>query len=167
MDDVFRAAERMMAMDDATWARHANPWSGVTRFSVLPLLVLAIWSRVWLGWWCLVAVGLVLVWNWANTRVFPPPSAFDHWMSRAVLGERIFLEHRAELPGHQRRAAHVLAWASLPGLGLAVWGLWALWWEGAVFGTVLAIVPKVWFCDRMVWIQYDWVRSGRAVPGRA
>ncbi|WP_272007146.1 hypothetical protein [Roseovarius sp. ZX-A-9] len=26
--DFYRRAERLMAMDDATWWRHANPWSG-------------------------------------------------------------------------------------------------------------------------------------------
>lgn len=166
MADMFRATERLMAMDDASWARHANPWSGATRFTVLPLLVLAIWSRVWIGWACLIPLALVLAWNWANTRVFPAPARLDHWMSRAVLGERIFLTHRAEVPAHHRRAATWLAWASLPGVLVLAWGLWALWWEGAVFGMVLAVLPKVWFCDRMVWLHDDWVRAGRAVPGR-
>jgi hypothetical protein len=46
-----------------------------------------------------------------------------------------------------------------------VWGLWALWWEGAVFGMILALLPKLWFIDRMVWVHRDWVNSGRAVPG--
>jgi hypothetical protein len=34
-------------MGDEAWLRHANPWSGWTRFAtVLPLLSLAVWSRV-------------------------------------------------------------------------------------------------------------------------
>lgn len=163
---MFRAAERLMAMDDAAWARHANPWSGATRFTVLPLLVFAVWSRVWIEWWCLLPLALGLAWTWANPRLFPVPRTLDHWMSRAVLGERIFLEHRADVPEHHHRAAKLLAWASLPGLLILIWGLWTLWWEGAIFGTVLAILPKVWFCDRMVWLHDDWVRAGRAVPGR-
>jgi len=36
-----------MGMDDATWKRHANPWSGWSRITILPLLCLAIMSRVW------------------------------------------------------------------------------------------------------------------------
>ena len=36
-------------MDDATWARHANPWSAWTRIPILPLLCLAIWGRAWIG----------------------------------------------------------------------------------------------------------------------
>ncbi|MGZ5363368.1 MAG: DUF6653 family protein [Mycobacterium sp.] len=51
------------------------------------LLVLAIWSRVWIGWWCLVPVGVVVVWTLVNPRVFPVPRTLDSWASRAVLGE--------------------------------------------------------------------------------
>jgi len=50
MTSLFRMAERLMAMDDAVWMRHANPasvWSRIV--TPLPLLPLAVWSRVWLG----------------------------------------------------------------------------------------------------------------------
>ena len=99
--DIFRGAEKLMTMDDAAWRRHANPWSGYTRMiTALPLLVLAIWSRVWLGWGALALVALALLWIWANPRVFSEPAEFKGWMTQGVLGERIFLEHRDELPAH-------------------------------------------------------------------
>ncbi|NMB79453.1 MAG: hypothetical protein GYA23_10220, partial [Methanomicrobiales archaeon] len=41
------------ALDDETWRRHANPWSVLLRNTVLPLLVLAFWSRLWLCWYAL------------------------------------------------------------------------------------------------------------------
>ncbi|MDJ0821808.1 MAG: hypothetical protein QNJ09_08380 [Paracoccaceae bacterium] len=166
MSDIYKVTERLMAMDDATWRRHANPWSGWTRLlTALPLFALAVWSRVWLGWGALVPVALALAWIWWNPRAFAEPANFDSWMSRAVLGERIFLEHREEVaPGH-RMAARVLSWASLPGLAVFIWGLYALWWEGVVFGMLLTALPKIWFCDRMVWIHADWTREGRPVPG--
>ena len=53
MADPYHGAERLMGMSDAVWARHANLWSVYTRFTVLPLLVMAIWSRAWIGWWVL------------------------------------------------------------------------------------------------------------------
>ena len=154
-----------MSMDDATWRRHANPWSGWTRFFTLPPLLLAIWSRAWIGWWSLLPVALSLTWIWLNPRAFPAPRRYDAWMSRAVLGERIFIEHRDGIAPAHARAAHLLAAASLPGALVAVWGLVAFWWEGVVFGALLAVLPKIWFCDRMVWIHADWMRAGRPVPG--
>lgn len=164
--DFFRGAERLMNMDDRVWLRHANPWSGWTRMlTALPLLTLAIWSRVWLGAWAWVPVALAVLWIWLNPRAFPPPENLDNWMSKGVLGERIFLSHRREIAPHHRRAAWVLSVLSLPGALVLIWGLYALWWEGAVFGMILTALPKVWFVDRMVWIYEDWVGAGHAVPG--
>ncbi|WP_298969920.1 DUF6653 family protein [uncultured Roseobacter sp.] len=164
--DFFKGTERMMTMDDGVWLRHANPWSGWTRMlTCLPFLVLAIWSRVWIGTWALIPVALAIFWIWVNPRAFPPPARLDSWMSKGVLGERIFLNHRAEVADHHRRAAIVLSLLSLPGFVVMVWGLYGLWWEGAVFGTILTALPKIWFVDRMVWIYEDWVRDGRSVPG--
>ena len=48
----------LFKMDDKTWSRHANPWSVWTRFLVFPILALAIWSRVWLGWYSLIPIGV-------------------------------------------------------------------------------------------------------------
>jgi hypothetical protein len=167
MSGVFRAMERVMGMSDRVWRRHANPWSGWSRLTTLPLLALAGWSRVWIGWWALPAVAAVSVWIWLNPRIFPEPARLDAWMSRGVMGERILLEHRDEIPAGHARAAAVLGWLSLPGAALALGGVVALWWEAAVFGTVLAMLPKLWFLDRMAWLQRDWVAAGRSVPGCA
>lgn len=143
-------------MDDAAWRRHANPLSVWTRFSVLPLICLAVWSRAWLGWAAIVPIAAALAWVWINPRLFGEPDRFDRWPSKGVLGERIFIAHRADLPVHQRQAAQWLAWASLPGLFVLSMGLVFLWWEGVVFGCALAMLPKIWFVDRMVWIFDDW-----------
>ena len=71
---IDKAIERLMMMDGASWARHASPWSFWTRVPVLALLALAIWSRVWVGWWCVVPIGLVGVWTLVNPRAFPGTS---------------------------------------------------------------------------------------------
>ncbi|WP_424974018.1 DUF6653 family protein [Dinoroseobacter sp. S124A] len=165
MADLFDRAERLMGMDDRVWRCHANPLSVATRFSVLPLLALAIWSRIWLGWGALLPVALVLVWTWANPRAFAEPRSFASWGSRAVLGERIFLNHRAEIPAHHRRVALCLGYAAALGALVLGLGLCMLWADWVVFGIVLTALPKTWFCDRMVWIHDDWVRAGKAVPG--
>lgn len=164
--DFFKATERAMRMDDGVWRRHANPWSGWTRMlTCLPLLALAIWSRVWLGVWALIPLALSLLWIWVNPRAFPPPKDLDNWVSKGVMGERIFLHHRALVARHHRRAAIILSALCLPGVAILTWGLYALWWEGAVFGVILTALPKIWFVDRMVWIYQDWVGQGRVIPG--
>ena len=71
--DIFRGAERLMGMNDETWERHANPLSVYSRFSCLPLIVAAIWSRVWLGWWALAPLALAIGWTFINPRLFPAP----------------------------------------------------------------------------------------------
>ena len=46
----------MAIMSDDSWMRHANPWSVWTRYAAFPVLIAAIWSRVWIGWWALLPV---------------------------------------------------------------------------------------------------------------
>ena len=61
MPDPFRGAERLMGMDDRAWARHANLWSVWTRIlTPLPMLALSIWSRAWIGAWCVVPIALTI-----------------------------------------------------------------------------------------------------------
>lgn len=49
---------KLFGLQGDTWTRHANPVSVATRFAVLPLLALSVWSRDRIGWWCLVPVVL-------------------------------------------------------------------------------------------------------------
>ena len=144
------------AMSDPVWERHTNPWSGITRMPILPLMALSIYARVWIDWWCLVPLAALVVWTWYNPRAFGPPAHTHHWMSRAVLGERVWLNaETVPIPAHHARAA---TWLSvLAGLGLVplAWGLWVLdpWAVG--FGCLLSLLAKLWFLDRMVWLFHD------------
>ena len=65
-------------MDDATWLRHANPWIVILRFTVLPVLILALWSRLWLVWWAVIPVSPALLWTWYNPLIFAAPHSLDH-----------------------------------------------------------------------------------------
>jgi hypothetical protein len=40
-----RRVASLFGLKGDRWMRHANPWSVWTRFAVLPLLILAVWSR--------------------------------------------------------------------------------------------------------------------------
>lgn len=143
-------------MDNAAWARHASPWSVWTRIPLIFPLVLAIWSRTWIGWWALLPVALLLAWTWWNPRAFPPPRSTDNWASKAVLGERVWLNRRAvPIPARHRVVPHLLnALAAAGGLLLA-YGLIVLDAPATLLGTALAFLGKMWFVDRMVWLFED------------
>jgi len=150
-------------MDEAIWRRHANPWSVWSRFTTLPLLVLAAWSRVWLGWWALAPVAAALLWTWLNPRIFPPPASLDSWAARGVMGERCWLNRDVSpVPAHHRVAPHVLAAVSAAGLAVTVWGVVALDPWPSVAGVTVSIMGKLWFVDRMAWLYLD--MQGRAEP---
>lgn len=154
--------ERAMGMDDATWARHANPWSGWTRFTILPLFALAVWSRVWFGWGALIPVALVLIWTWFNPRLFAEPKSLDNWMSQGVLGERVWLDRRDKpIAAHHQTAARFLSIAAGIGVVVLAYGLWAFDLGFTVAGLIIAIGAKLWFLDRMVWLNNDTAATER------
>ena len=158
--DILKLAEKVMSMDDATWARHANPWSVYTRFTCLPLIVLAIWSRVWLGWWCLVPLALAIFWTWFNPRAFGKPASLDNWASKGVMGERIYLARKENpVAAHHKQMATALAWISGGGLIILIYGLVILDFWAVISGLLATVLPKVWFVDRMVWIYEDHHRN--------
>jgi hypothetical protein len=154
--DIFKAAERMMSMDDATWARHANPLSVYSRFSALPLLTVAIWSRIWLGWWCLIPIALTALWIWYNPRAFNSPKSTDNWASRVTLGERMYLDRKTNpIPEHHAGILMVTNILSVLGVIILIYGLIALNLWATLSGMVLTMIGKTWFCDRMVWLYME------------
>ncbi len=152
-NDIF---QRSMAMSDAAWARHANPWSVYTRIPILGLLALAIWSRVWIGWWCLLPVLAVVTWTFVNPRAFPPPASLDNWASRGVMGERLWLARKSRpIPKQHADWAFGLTMASGLSLIPMAWGLYALEPWAAALGALLASAFKIWFVDRMGWLYSE------------
>ena len=170
---IERRIAALFRLDDEAWRRHANPWSVVSRNTALPLLILAFWSRAWLGWAALVPVAAALLWTWLNPRVFAPPVSFDHWTSKSVLGERIWLNRDVvPVPAHHRTAPNVLSAVGGIGVLFVAWGVVALEAWPTLFGSALVYAGKLWFLDRMVWLWHDTReatgedRSGTAVPAR-
>lgn len=143
------------------WRRHANPWSVYTRIPILPLLTAAIWTRVWIGWWSLVPVGVLLVWTVLNPRAFHPAASLDHWASRAVIGESYWAARKqSAVPPRHRIAPLVLSLVSAAGIPFWAWGLVVLDPWLTAFGLVVQIMGKLWFVDRMT-LLYDDVTSMR------
>lgn len=158
--DVGKLSERLMGMSEETWARHANPWSGWTRVSVLPLMAIAVWSRAWIGWWALAPVALIVLWTWLNPRLFASPRSTDNWMSKGVLGERVWLNRkRVAIPARHGRMAVILNSVSAVGAAAYAWGLWRLELWPVLGGMATAMLAKLWFIDRMVWLYETMARD--------
>lgn len=151
-----RWLENLLRMNDATWKRHASPWSVWTRFLILPLLVLAIWSRVWIGWWCFAPIALLILWTAVNPRAFPKPPSTHNWASKATFGERVWLNRKnVPIPKHHFRFSHALNAATASALIPLIYGLITREPLTTFLGLALIIVGKLWFLDRMVWLYQD------------
>lgn len=156
----IKAMASAMSMDEATWLRHANPWSVWTRFIILPLLALAIWARVWLGWWSLALVIILAIWTRYNPRAFPAPKTTNTWASKAVMGERVWLTRdKTPIPEHHAKGAALFAGLAGVGMPFVIYGLWVLDFWPTFIGVVLIVIFKMWFLDRMVWLYDDMARE--------
>ena len=143
---------RAFGLKGEAWMRHANPASVWTRFAALPLIVLAVWSRDWIGWWCLVPVALSLLWLVVNPLFFHEPASTRNWASKSVFGERVWTEgNRSMFPPEFRSRVPTITML-FQGVGVAamVYGLVVLDPITTVTGLVLCQVAKVWYLDRMV-----------------
>jgi hypothetical protein len=155
---VEKSVAKAFGLEGDAWLRHANPWSVYTRIPIPALLVLAVWSRVWLGWWCLVPLAAVVVWTIVNPRVFPPPRSLDHWASRAVLGEKCWEARRERpIPKHHLVAPWLFTGLNAAGVPFVVWGLVVLDPWLTAFGLTVHMAGKNWFIDRMA-LLYDEMR---------
>ena len=149
---------RLFGLQGDSWMRHANPLSVWTRFAVLPLLAVSIWSRDWIGWWCLVPVALSLVFMVVNPLLFPKPRSTRNWASKGVFGERIWADRNTvELPAQFKatRVANVTYAFQLVGMAVLAWGLVELDVLATVAGLVIVQCAKAWFLDRMVLLFED------------
>lgn len=139
---------RRFGMSDEVWRRHANPWSVWTRFAAIPALILAIWSRVWLGWYALVPVALVAVWLWLNPRVFAPVEPVS-WAAKGIYGERLWVHDAERIPARDRVLLRWLAIPGLVGFPLLAWGLYALKVWPTLGGAAIIVIGQLWRIDRM------------------
>lgn len=152
-----RKVAKFFNLTDENWMKHSNPWSVWTRYSVLPLIVFAFWSRIWIDWWCLVPGIVSLLWMFFNPIFFPRPSSTKNWASRSVMGERVFLNRDTiKIPEIHTGGIHtILNLISSSGMILAIWATvtYSVW--GAILGIALAYLGKSWYLDRMVWLYND------------
>lgn len=149
---------KLFGLTGDNWMRHANPTSVWTRFAVLPMIVVSVWSRDWIGWWCLVPVVLSLVFMMVNPLLFPPPRSTRNWASKGVLGERVWSERNdVEVPPQFLRSGPLTVTYvfQLFGVAALVYGLVRFDVVAVVTGVLLTQAAKAWFIDRMVLLFDD------------
>ena len=148
---------KLFGLQGDTWTRHANPVSVATRFAVLPLLALSVWSRDRIGWWCLVPVVLSLAFMMVNPLLFPKPRSTRNWASRGVLGERVWSERTTAPPPGQFTTAvlNVTYAVQLIGAAVLAVGLVRLEIVDTVAGLVILLTAKAWYIDRQVLLFED------------
>jgi hypothetical protein len=133
-----------------------------TRFAAIPAMVLAIWSRVWIGWWALVPVAVVIVWLWVNPIAFPPVTASSSWAAKGIYGERLWLTDPSAVPKDCRAALRRLIFLGVGGFALLGWGLVKLIVWPTVVGATLIVVAQLWRIDRMGSLYEDSERSAKS-----
>ncbi|MDF3127817.1 hypothetical protein P0Y35_01275 [Kiritimatiellaeota bacterium B1221] len=140
---------------DDVWLRHANPWSVWMRFATLPFIVLSVWSRVWIGWYCLIPVIGLSFWIWINPRLFSKPQHYNRWSARSVLGERLLMNRKeSPIPAEHLKGIMILNILQTCAFMVLVYGVWYSDISATLHGVVYVCLTKMWFLDRMVWL-YD------------
>jgi hypothetical protein len=148
---------QLFGLKGDSWMRHANPTSVWTRFLALPLLVVALWSRDWIGWLSLIPIVLSLVWMAINPVFFAKPRSTRNWASKGVLGERVWAEgDKATFPAQfKSRVTTVAAVYQTIGVWILGYGLIVLNPLAAVAGLLIVQGGKAWYIDRMVLLFED------------
>ena len=140
-----RRIARLSGLTDEGWERHANGWSVWTRFTGPALLMLAAWSRVWLGWWAFGVGALVVAWIAANPFLFARPASPNGYAARGTLGERIWMSRdRIAVPAKHRVLPPWLTLANALGFAAAIYGVVVLDACTVVLGL------SVWTCPMTV-----------------
>lgn len=154
--DFLKLSEKSMSMDENAWARHSNPLSVYSRFSLLPLISIAFWSRELIGWYSLIPIIASLLWTWLNPRLFKAPTSTNNWASMGTFGERIYLNREQEkIPEHHKKMCRILVILQACGFPIWIYGLYSLNVCCLILGVVWIMLAKTWFVDRMVWLYLD------------
>ncbi|EGA72172.1 hypothetical protein VISI1226_05189 [Vibrio sinaloensis DSM 21326] len=155
--DVFKAAEKLMSMDESAWQRHSNPLSVYSRFTIMPLLTLVLVFRDDLGWWTLPMLVSIVIWTWLNPRLFSAPKNTNNWASMGTFGERIYLNRHNEnlIPHHHLRMCKLIVGLQIIGLPIWCFAVYDMRYDLAVLSTLWVMFTKMWFVDRMVWLYQD------------
>jgi len=146
----------MEVLTNIIWRKYTNPWSIWVRFFILPMLIISMWSRVWIGQWSLLLVLLTFIWIWFNPRLSASKKTKNIWAMQAILGERIWLNRKNKLiPEHHFFVITALQIIVLSSFIICVAGIIILNLWLTLFGLAMTYIGMCWFLDRMVWLYND------------
>lgn len=139
------------------WRRHSHPLSGWSRSLTQPLLCLPLWNRSW-------SQGLAIaVWLAVNPIIFPPPRHNRAWMTRAILGERVWVNGlKRQIRAGSIPVDDAALWFSVIQTVLLDISLYAAWRKRAAvmaLSNVGAVAFNLWYLDRMARL-YDEHQGG-------
>jgi hypothetical protein len=120
-------------------------------------VAITIWSRDWIGWYCLIPVAASIVWMMVNPLLLEAPRSTRNWASRGVLGERVWAERRnvAIPPQFDSAVPNFANLYSVLGLTLLAYGLAGLHVLPVLAGIAIVHGGKLWYIDRMVLLFED------------
>jgi len=132
-------SSRLDEVKRACWQRHANPWSGWTRVLAYPLLMLGIYRR---DGRLLAGTTLFVL---LNPVLFPAVDSDEAWMSRVVLGERLWLSE-----GDKASLVNLLNVANVPVSLYAVYSAYRRRPLRTAVATAGSMLLKFLFVNEMV-----------------
>jgi hypothetical protein len=148
---------RLMSMNEEAWQRHSNPvivWSRI--LTGLPVLLGAVWTIKPLAWVSAPIIVTALLWLWINPRLFSPRDTTNNWASKVTFGERVWLNRSIiPIPKHHTHWAIFLSVIAGIGFLVAIIGAYHNMALATITGGLISWFGKMWFCDRMVWLDED------------
>jgi len=146
----------MEGLTNLIWRKYTNPWSIWVRFFILPMLIVSMWSRVWLDQWSLILIVMTLAWIWFNPRIALSKKTKNVWAMQAILGERLWLDRQNNLiPEHHFFVITALQIIVIVSFLTCVVGIVLLNKWLTFFGLCFTYIGMCWFLDRMVWLYND------------
>jgi len=91
-------------------------------------------------------LALAVIWAAVNPIFFPKPKHVDNWMSKGVLGERLYFKDGKKL---RKDLPSLLNLANVPVFAAFIYFGWQRQLVPLVLAGCLTMVIKFWFIDRM------------------
>lgn len=92
-------------------------------------------------------LGAVLIWLIINPMVFPKPKTVDNWMSKGVLGEKLYFQDGRKLKKDLPTLLNII---NVPVFMAFLYFSWQQAVIPMILAGLLTMVVKFWFIDRMV-----------------